>query len=517
MSRDLVTIGGQTFVYDEQSGWIDKKTKKPADENLIKLLSTVSPSRAHNKSLPKPKLSIDKSVEPIFIGDQKYVFDKNLNWIDEKTKKPASENLKKIFSQQVDTRDKEVDKTEDKEKVNKEIKITISENLGMIGKAVADDTIEDADITSDAIPTKHNNSFKELNLSLNIIDKHFKKQLDDQKDYISLTNIEEKEMEIEAKQVDAELIKEEEEDEKRSNSFLLLIPVIVGAWLTTKFKPIKDAISVISEKINDVKNSLSLNHNTLVKPQVASTDVSDSSDKPERVMALSEKPDAISTTIPKGNIESLGNYLKDKGFRVSEQSKFGGVHRVHEKDSTHYSDQALDVNIGYGLTEANDVKAGAKFDALAAELKSSGYNVIWRKKGHYNHLHVDTKSSSGVEPIVTRKPDVIKAGKDFIADPSLETGAALADNSYGSMMNMIKAIAHTDTNFRPIGRNTSNDLDQIAMKKYSDLVVARTPKENKPIILSLPNLNNKSGTIQNISTSDDNKIVHQYISYFGLD
>lgn len=94
-----------------------------------------------------------------------------------------------------------------------------------------------------------------------------------------------------------------------------------------------------------------------------------------------------SGSYPSNDLVSMGNALKKEGLLVSEHPAFGGVKGKHAPHSAHYSGRAVDINAPGGIVEANNREWGAKFDALAAKLRASGYKVIWRKAGHFNHLH----------------------------------------------------------------------------------------------------------------------------------
>ena len=90
------------------------------------------------------------------------------------------------------------------------------------------------------------------------------------------------------------------------------------------------------------------------------------------------------------NIIALGVVLRNLGYRVSQgPGPFGPITRVHTANSYHYRNRALDVN----WTPVNDEPA--KLDAIANDLVSAGYRVIWRTTGHYNHLHVDNGKPAG--------------------------------------------------------------------------------------------------------------------------
>ena len=98
MAKEPVSIGNQKFIYDDKrQTWVDSKTKMPADAGLIAVLESVS------KDVPaKPKrLNIDRSVEPVTLGSMKYVYDKNMGWVDEKTKVPADLKLAKALNDAV--------------------------------------------------------------------------------------------------------------------------------------------------------------------------------------------------------------------------------------------------------------------------------------------------------------------------------------------------------------------------------------------------------------------------------
>lgn len=90
-----ITIGDQTFINDPNKGWIDRKTKLPADKSLIKLLDSLELKPVEKKL----RVKIDRQVEPVTINGQKFVYDGNaLAWIDEKTKVRAADSLQKTLN-----------------------------------------------------------------------------------------------------------------------------------------------------------------------------------------------------------------------------------------------------------------------------------------------------------------------------------------------------------------------------------------------------------------------------------
>lgn len=90
-----VTIGGQTFINDPDKGWIDRKTKLPADKALVTLLNSLELKPIEKKL----RVKIDKKIDPVTIAGQKFVYDSNsASWIDEKTKIKAPDNLQKTLN-----------------------------------------------------------------------------------------------------------------------------------------------------------------------------------------------------------------------------------------------------------------------------------------------------------------------------------------------------------------------------------------------------------------------------------
>ena len=129
------------------------------------------------------------------------------------------------------------------------------------------------------------------------------------------------------------------------------------------------------------------------------------SSTPTAVPPLLARPTATPTQKPESesvgeiptDIVQLGKYLQKEGYRISGHSQFGGrEYKSHSTNSKHYTDNALDVNVGTGIHEASHPVYGPKLDQLAAKLKKAGYSVIWRAAGHHNHLHVQRGGASNV-------------------------------------------------------------------------------------------------------------------------
>ena len=112
--------------------------------------------------------------------------------------------------------------------------------------------------------------------------------------------------------------------------------------------------------------------------------------------ALNEFSSKLGTEIPspgtgRGGIEGLGRYLQSKQLRVDENVYFDGKQPApgaHSPNGGHYDGTAIDINAPGSVVEATDRKWGPIFDQLATVIGNAGYQVIWREKDHYDHMHV---------------------------------------------------------------------------------------------------------------------------------
>jgi hypothetical protein len=102
----------------------------------------------------------------------------------------------------------------------------------------------------------------------------------------------------------------------------------------------------------------------------------------------------MSSNMGAGDIVSVGRSLQSQGLTVSENPAFGGVTPGVHKGKGHAEGRAIDVNAVPGDDSKNPA-AAAKLDALAQQLSSnSSLTVLWRKPGHFDHMHVETKKVS---------------------------------------------------------------------------------------------------------------------------
>lgn len=635
MSEELVTIGGQQFVYDETRGWIDKKTKTPADDSLLKLLNTVSPNRSAQLvketkieqtkedvtespkptefssaqiSLPKIKTKKMNGVDPIIIGGERYIYT-NKGWVDEKTKQPIPEKLKALFDKLVPA----------------------AKEMGAIGQIEAE-KIQKKDKEKikkpqQIIKPKINKMFVKMITELSTIDSILSARLKS----VSATNtrsvLNNREDLIETSAPTSDQLSPDTEEAKEGGSSLAKIGGIVAitALLATQFDPLYEQVKALwdvteksasyvngfSKKINgflswfiDTKpqnqevieqapidysaayaqptapssyvmkpqepakiigKPLSISTPTLnsakpatsksnvfsldltSKPKVVSKPAASTSKaatlesyyqqptpnlvskptastnssspylqqpKPNMVNKSSAEPmtagkNQVNTTIangvPKGDLHALRKWLQSQGFRTSEQKGYDPV-GDHMDGSRHYSDGAIDVNIGYGNVEVNNPEQAARMDVLASQLKGAGYGVVWRAKGHDNHLHVDTGKN-------------VNIGGGGLYDTISEGGQAVvetAQESWKALLQFMKAAGKTDTQFRKVGSNRSNAVENAASFRTKKIMDSKNKKEAPVKITELPNLNSSGGTVKLPGSSSNSKeVINLYLEYFG--
>lgn len=627
MSEELVTIGGQQFIFDKTKGWIDKKTKAPANENLLKLLNTVSPNRAtkpindyveapveENKAppapvseetqslglpisqstLPKVKTKKINGVDPIVIGGERYVYT-NKGWVDEKTKSPIPEKLKALFDKLVPA----------------------AESMGAIG-AIEAEKIQKKDKEKikrpqQVIKPKINKMFVKMIVELASIDAVISSRLQSVASTKTRAALDNKENTIESITPTSEMITPEAEQQKGGSSLAKIGGIVaITALLATQFDPLYEQIKALwdmteksakyingfASQINGLLEWFNLSKpekvaqsyvtsndpileqkskesayvsaiqptnntppllsakpqlnqqgpvmgkstpkpmskneayvsavskptagtpakpNLVSKPSVSTPKQVEATKQSAYVSAIQPKkadapyspmrvkPDkvAISNGVPKGDLHALRRWLQAQGFRTSEQKGYDRVGK-HSKNSKHYSGEAIDVNWGSGVHEATDPVAGPKFDALAAQLKAAGYGVIWRAKGHYGHLHVDTGGSSQIGGGLS---DMISDGGEAI----IQT----AQDSWKALVKFMKAAGTTDTQFRKVGSNRSDAVERAASYRTKKIIESKNKKKAPVVLPELPNLNTSGGTIKLPSSSSNSKdVVNQYLKYF---
>jgi hypothetical protein len=103
-----------------------------------------------------------------------------------------------------------------------------------------------------------------------------------------------------------------------------------------------------------------------------------------------------------------GRELQQQGYRVNEGLDFGGITPGAHK-SSHVN--AIDVNVGKGVVEANVPDLRAKFDAAARRYQSRGFTVLWNgwvyvaggngptkriaagQDQHHDHMHLQAPAT----------------------------------------------------------------------------------------------------------------------------
>ena len=234
-----VTIGDQKFVRSS-GGWVDAKTKQPADKGLLKLLDSMVVEEVETKKL---RVNIDRRVEPISIGAQKYIYDTNSGWIDEKTKIPAPRSLQLTLSNASPRFGK-----------NDSPNIDLSAGFGMAAKAGLQKTRQRPAPTKRGgtlVTTKNVTINKPLIAMINqlsSIDSYLKQQLKN-KQIVAAKNIAQaKESSIENKIQENQIEQQQPTpDATKEPSNLAMIGGLaaVAALLATQFDPIKDALAEV--------------------------------------------------------------------------------------------------------------------------------------------------------------------------------------------------------------------------------------------------------------------------------
>ena len=207
--------------------------------------------------------------------------------------------------------------------------------------------------------------------------------------------------------------------------------------------------------------------------------------------------------IPKNNIVALGNYLIGQGADRSkmQHSAFGPVGE-HSKNSRHYRGMAIDVNFS-GPDEA------AKLDALEPQLRAAGYYTLWRKPGHYTHMHVSTGGPEGgggssmgdSHTFMQAAADTVNAGAGKLGELFGMLGSAI-----------IKPGVPRDK------EDYSKAINAAAVQTNTESAVAKTPKPLPTLSAPQPANINKtgSGATQNAATTADKDGVYYYLRRFGF-
>jgi hypothetical protein len=608
-----VTIGDQKFIKDSDKGWIDSKTKQPADKGLIRLLDSLV---INEPVLKRLRTKIDRTVEPVSFGGQKFVYDVNQGWIDEKTKIPVPPALQSTLNSVIE----------------KPTVPDVSASMGIVAAAGLQQTqIKTPRQKTGSGTLVHNTINKPIVKMIGTLasmDMLLKQRLDNQKFIAQNDLLTARESQIEAGNQSPELQVIKPDAEKVSGSAAGALAI--GGLLLLTLDPVQEAIkSIVSgvvetgKFITSVVSSINKAFTFLFsstgtdptaiesqpsatpqsQPQASVTPTPEtgmaettadaelvtSEEKPSFTAAVSagaatgavvgavvprvgmvagavvggaiaavkhvssggssnsssgaalqaapvasggSAPTAVSTPdatrsaaagsapdakaetkdaqpsatgeIPKNNIVALGNYLIAKGADRSkmQHSAFGPVGE-HSKNSRHYRNMAIDVNFS-GPDEA------AKLDALEPQLRAAGYNTIWRKPGHYTHMHVSVGGPEGSgggssmgdsHTFMQMTADTVNAGAGKLGELFGMLGSAI-----------IKPGVPRDK------EDYSKAITAAAVQTNTETAVAKTPKPLPNLSTPKPANINKSGTgaTQNAATTADKDSVYYYLRRFGF-
>ena len=176
--------------------------------------------------------------------------------------------------------------------------------------------------------------------------------------------------------------------------------------------------------------------------------------------------------------EVLGREIQAQGFRVSEQSAFGGVTRGVHRGRGHAENRALDVNIGTGLVEANDPQARARMDALERSLKAKygdAIRIIWKAEGHFNHMHVEvvraitraaetanTAAENMAENVPTQVADVVvNASRREVMNPMASVNIEPLQVFAPEVLNMTDAMLDKFSRFSDLASELRKGFEEL--------------------------------------------------------
>ncbi len=274
-----VTIGDQTFI-KTTDGWIDKKTKTQAPEDLFSLLNMLSvESSGDYKRL---RVRVDRTKPPITITNQEYIFDLNQGkWLNKKTKDPVNDALQKIINGVLAKIEAEKgaiassivrsigisDQKENSIKANLIDAAPIPNMKGIDAEAVElENKKSNASSTAAArsagkttsgtgkLP-KINSPIIKMIEKLATIDGHLKQRLDNQKKIAAQNLAMTRENAVEATPTDASPVQEiEKEDATKSNAGNIAAALLIGGLIASQFEPVREAFKTMIDGVKGVFN-----------------------------------------------------------------------------------------------------------------------------------------------------------------------------------------------------------------------------------------------------------------------
>lgn len=212
--------------------------------------------------------------------------------------------------------------------------------------------------------------------------------------------------------------------------------------------------------------------------------------------------------IPKNDIVALGNYLISKGAEKNKmQHKAFGPVGEHSKNSRHYRGMAIDVNFP-GPNEA------AILDSLEPQLRAAGYNTIWRKPGHWSHMHVSVGGPEGSGSYGDASSFAGAVGSDIASGVS--AGIKETAKILGAVAGELVGKTTLKNLSTPLP-DLSSVIQDRSMKEKAAIVESKAPKSQpKPAPPNI-NISKSSATIQNPPTMSDRNRLYYYIDRFNFD
>ena len=577
-----VVIGDQKFIKDFDKGWIDAKTKQPADKGLIRLLDSLV---VDEPVLKKLRTKIDKTVDPVILNNQKFVYDVNQGWIDEKTKVPVPPSLQ----------------------------LTLNNAMGMAATAGLQQTKAKATPEGKRTGggtlvynnTDINKPIIKMIGALASIDGFLKQRLDNQKIVAKNNLLAGRESQIEniGQQPEIQVVQPDAERVGGSSAGLLTLGGLALLTLDPVQEAIKDIASGVIETgkfitaiVSTINKAFTFLFSSNATDPTATAQPSDSGVAPPapatetdtgtttptvdaQPVTTEQKPGFLTSVasgaatgavvgsvvprvgaaagavaggivgaynyatsggmsggsqptstpqatpaaptgmtpnatleakptqaaaagqIPKNDIVALGRYLQGQGINPSEHPAFGRV-GGHSQNSRHYRGMAIDLNVpGGGSKEA------ATFDALEPQLRAAGYYTLWRKPGHYSHMHVSVGGPEGggsygdSNSLLATAAQTVNLGAEKIGELFGLLGSAI-----------IKPGVPRDK------EDYSKAITAAAVKTNTEAAVAKTPKPRPtPPAPQPPNINRSDiGATQNPATAADKNSVYYYLRRFGF-
>jgi len=219
-----------------------------------------------------------------------------------------------------------------------------------------------------------------------------------------------------------------------------------------------------------------------------------------------EQQAAAPGEIPKNDIVALGNYLIGQGAERNklEHPSFGSVGE-HSQNSRHYRGQAIDVNFP-GPDEASIL------DALEPQLRAAGYNTIWRRPGHYTHMHVSVGGPEGGGGSSYGDTDDTLLGQ---ASSAVLNGIEETAKIIGAVAGVLVGKTSLKDLSTPL-TDPSSIIRDSKMQENSTIASANIPKV--PPRPSPPNINmsGATGTVQNPPTMSDRNRLYYYVDRFNF-